>query len=103
VTMRHLRLLVVIAVSVLTSGIPHVLAAALDDECCTEACDGSLDGKRCPPNCERGTCAKVSVSLGAVLAPCLAPRPTRSEGAFVAALTPELPLVVAGVFHPPRA
>ena len=99
--LRSLRLLVVVAVSVLTSGIPHVLAAALDDECCNESCDGSLDGKRCPPNCERGTCAKVSVSLGAVLAPCLGPRPMRSETVFVTAVTPELPLVVAGVFHPP--
>lgn len=102
-TMRRLRLVVVIAVSVLTSGIPHVLAAAVDDECCTEACDGSPDGKRCPPNCNRGTCAKVSVSLGAVLAPTLGLWPTRSEGVFVAAATPELPLVVAGVFHPPIA
>ena len=102
-TMRHLRLLVVIAVSVLTSGVPHVLAAALEDECCAEACDRSLDGKRCPPNCERETCAKVSVSLGAVLAPCVGPSATCIERVLVAAMAPELPLVVSGVFHPPIA
>jgi hypothetical protein len=102
VTLRSLRLLVVFAVTALTSGIPHVVTAVMDDDCCTESCDG-LDGKRCPPNCDGGLCAKVHASLGAVLAPCLGPRPMSGRAVVVAQASPELPLVVTGVFHPPRA
>lgn len=101
-TMGHIRIFVAVAVTVFTSGVSQVVAAALDDECCVEACDGSLDGKHCPPNCT-GPCAKVSPSLGAVVAPCLGPRPTSGHDVVVANALPHLPLVVAGVFHPPIA
>jgi hypothetical protein len=101
VTLRSLRILVVLAITALTSGIPHIVEA-VDDDCCTESCDG-LDGKRCPPNCNSGLCAKVQASLGAVLAPCLGPRPMSVHSVVVAVASPELPLVVTGVFHPPRA
>lgn len=100
--LRSLRLLVVVTVTVLTSGIPHVVAATMDDDCCAESCDG-LDGKRCPPNCDSGSCAKVLASLGAVLAPCLSPRPVAARAVAVAEACPELPLVVTGLFQPPRA
>ncbi len=101
-TLRSLRLIVVFVVTALTSGIPHVVAAAMDDDCCTESCDGP-DGKRCPPNCDSGECAKVQASLGASLAPCLGPRPAAAGAVAVAEACPELPLVVTGVFHPPIA
>lgn len=101
-TSRSLRILVVLAISALTSGIPDVVAAAVGDDCCTESCDGP-GGERCPPNCDSGSCAKVQASLGAVLAPCLDPRPAGVRSILVALASPELPLVVAGVFHPPRA
>jgi len=99
---RSLRTLVVLAITALTSGIPHVVAAAMDDDCCTASCDG-LDGKRCPPNCDRGSCAKVQASLGAVLAPCPEPRPMSVRFVVVTQASPALPLVIAGVFQPPRA
>jgi len=102
VTLRSLRLIVVFVVTALTSGIPHVVSAAMDDDCCTEFCDG-FDGKRCPPNCDSGSCAKVLASLGAVLAPSLRPRPVTARAVAVAESSPELPLVVTGVFQPPRA
>lgn len=100
-TSRSLRMLVVLAIAALTSGIP-VVVAAVSDDCCTESCDGP-GGERCPPNCDSGSCAKVHASLGAVLAPCLGPQPTSVRSVVVALASPELPLVVAGVFHPPRA
>lgn len=101
-TLRSLRILVVLAVTALTSGIPQVVAAAMDDDCCAESCDG-FDGKRCPSNCNSGLCAKVHASLGAVLTPCFGPRPMSGRAVVVAQTSPELPLVVTGVFHPPRA
>lgn len=101
-TLRSLRLIVVFVVTALNSGIPHVVAAAMDDDGCTESCDG-FDGKHCPPNCDSGPCAKVHASLGAVLAPCLSPRPVTARAVAVAEACPELPLVVTGVFQPPRA
>jgi hypothetical protein len=102
VTLRSLRLIVLFAVTALTSGVPHVVAAAMDDDCCTESCDG-VDGKRCPPNCDSELCAKAFASLGAVLPPCLSPRPVTARSVAVAEACPELPLVVTGVFQPPRA
>jgi hypothetical protein len=43
------------------------------------------------------------VSLGAVLASSVGPPAGCIERVHVAAIAPELPLVVAGVFHPPIA
>jgi hypothetical protein len=102
VTFRSLRILVVLAVTALTSGIPHIVAAAMEDECCADSCDGP-DGKRCPPNCDSGVCAKVHASTGALMAPCLGPRSASVRAFVVAEASPELPLVVTGVFHPPIA
>lgn len=98
-----LRILVVITVTALTSGIPHVLAVALDDDCCTQACDGSLDGKRCPPNCDRGACAKVHAAVTAIAAPTHGVDATFGIAITLAQLPPALPLVTSGLFHPPRA
>ncbi len=100
-TSRSLRMLVALAIAALTSGIP-VVVAAVGDDCCTESCDGP-GGERCPPNCDSGSCAKVQASLGAILAPCLGLRPMSVRSVSVAFASPELPLVVTGVFHPPRA
>jgi hypothetical protein len=100
--MRLRRALVLVAVSVFASGIPQVLAAALDDDC-AEACDGALDGKHCPPNCDRGVCAKVHASLAAAAPPCFGPPATIVRTVVVAQALPRLPVVTAGVFHPPRA
>lgn len=99
---RRLRIAIVVAVTALSSGIPQVALAALDDDCCTSPCDG-FDGKRCPPNCPSGVCAKVHVSLGAVVAPSVGPRLITSRSIVIAEPTPQLPPVVTGVFHPPIA
>ncbi len=102
-TMRVLRALVLVAVGVFTSGVPQVLTAALDDDCAA-ACDGALDGKHCPPNCAQGICAKVHASLAVVGAPCPGPAgATIVRSVVVAQASPRLPVVTAGVFHPPRA
>ncbi|WP_242335776.1 MULTISPECIES: hypothetical protein [unclassified Anaeromyxobacter] len=101
--MRLLRVLVLVAVGVFTSGVPQVLTAALDDDCAA-ACDGALDGKHCPPNCAQGICANVHASLAVVGAPCPGPAAaTIVRSVVVAQASPRLPMVTAGVFHPPRA
>src|SRR5512133_594855 len=100
-SMRALRAFVLIAASVFTSGVPQVVAAALDDDCCVETCDGALDGKHCPPNCDRCACANGHASLAAVVVPFPGPRPTTEHARFAAHDSPELPLVTTGVFHPP--
>lgn len=98
--LRRVRVMVAIAVTALSSGIPHVVMAALDDDCCTEPCD-VFDGKRCPPYCQSVVCAKAQVSLGAVVASSVVPQPIRPQVVVVNHATPELPLVVNGPFHPP--
>jgi hypothetical protein len=104
VTVRVVRALLLVAVGLVVSGVPQFLAAALDDACCAEAaCDGSLDGKHCPPNCENGACAKLHASLAAADAPLDRPALTVSRSVVVAQAAPRLPSVTAGVFHPPRA
>lgn len=100
--LRPVRVMVAIAVTALSSGIHRVVIAALDDDCCTEACDG-FDGKRCPPNCKSVVCARAHVSLGAVVASSVVPQPIRPQAVVVNHATPELPLVVNGLFHPPIA
>ncbi len=101
--MRVLRVLVLVAVSVFTSGVPQVLAAAMEDDCAA-ACDGAPDGKHCPPNCAQGVCAKVHASLAAVATPCHCPAAaTIVRTVVVAHASPRLPVLTAGVFHPPRA
>ncbi|WP_242344958.1 hypothetical protein [Anaeromyxobacter terrae] len=101
--MRVLRVLVLVAVSAFTSGAAQILAAAMDDDCAA-ACDGALDGKHCPPNCAQGVCAKVHVSLATVATPCHCPAAaTIVRTVFVAQASPRLPVLTAGVFHPPRA
>jgi len=102
VTLRSLRILVVLVVTALTSGIPHVVAAAMDDDCCAESCDGP-DGRRCPPNCDGGLCAKVYASTGALMPPCLGTRSTSARAVVMAEASPALPLVVTSLFHPPIA
>jgi hypothetical protein len=100
---RVLRAFVLIAMSLFTSGVPQVMTAALDDDCCVETCDGALDGKHCPPNCDRGECAKAHASIIAIAAPFPGPGPSAEPAPFAAHATPQLPLVTSGVFHPPRA
>ncbi len=93
---------VALVVSVFT-GVPQLLAAAMEDDCAA-ACDGALDGKHCPPNCAQGVCATVHASLAAVEAPCHGPAAvTIVRTVVVAQASPRLPVLTSGVFRPPRA
>lgn len=100
--LRPLRVMVTIAVLGLSSGVPQGVMEALDDDCCTDPCDG-LDGKRCPPNCEGVICAKAHVSLGAVVASSFVPQPIRPHAVVADHAMPELPLVANELFRPPIA
>jgi hypothetical protein len=97
-----LRLLAAALVAAV-SGIPQAAYAALADDCCAERCESERDGRGCPPNCPSPSCVKVFPSavpqsrLDAVAAP----EPREPREAWIAA--PALPLVLSGVFHPPRA
>ncbi len=99
--MSLLRILVAVAVTALSAGIPQAVMAALDDDCCTEPCGGP-DG-RCPPNCRTGSCTEGQSSLGAVVAPSVGPQAMGPRAVVVAERAPRLPLGVTGPFHPPRA
>ena len=41
---RLLRIAVSAALIALASGVPHVVLAALDDDCCAAPCDGDVGG-----------------------------------------------------------
>ncbi len=102
-SLRIARLLLVLVLAALASGAPTVVRAALDEECCEHGCDSPDEGKPCPPGCS-GPCAKVATPLPITPAWCLIREPadarcTVSNGTRA----PVLPLVLSGVFHPPRS
>lgn len=85
------------------SGMPGVLASAFEDDCCAERCDGSLDGKTCPPGCAQSACGKAPRSVGAVAAVAFR-TPGPSSSCSVGSVTvPDLPVVDGGLFRPPIA
>jgi hypothetical protein len=97
--LRYLAAALVAAVS----GVPQAAWAALDDDCCVEHCQSERDGHGCPPNCPNATCVKVFPSAVAHSRPEAAVAPERSTLRVAWIIAPTLPLVVSGVFHPPRA
>ena len=99
---RLVRIAVSAALIALASGVPHVVLAALDDDCCAGPCDGDVGGKRCPPNCTQSACAKSIFCAAVPAAGVEAPHPESTEPAPVGVPAPALPLVTRGVFHPPR-
>jgi hypothetical protein len=98
---RYLRAAVAVLVVTITTGVPRAAAALLTDDCCLEQCDGERGGESCPSECTSATCVKVVVSA---VAPSRAPGPLMVEGrdALPASGMPVLPLVIGGVFQPPR-
>jgi hypothetical protein len=102
VSIRIARLLLVLVLAALASGAPTVVRAALDEECCEHGCDGPDEGKPCPPGCS-GPCAKVATPLPMSPSRWLARQPEARSVASTGAIAPVLPLVVTGVFHPPRS
>jgi len=101
VILRLVRLGLVLGLALVSSGLPQAVAAASDD-CCEEPCEGSLDGRHCPPNCSLGSCAKTRPAIGDAIGlttKLVAPR----AGVVVASDTaPVLPVPTSGLFHPPR-
>jgi hypothetical protein len=100
--LASLRVLLAVALVALVSGLPRAAYAVLVDDCCAEPCDGGSDGEQCPPSCTNVTCTKVF--------PSAVPPPTGDHVAaaadpaqrLVSTAAPALPLVLSGVFHPPR-
>lgn len=101
-TLRFARLVLVVALATLASGAPSVVRATLDADCCEQGCDAPDAGKPCPPDCS-GPCAKVATPLAAVPAPSLARAPVARSAVITCTIAPALPLLVSGVFHPPRS
>jgi hypothetical protein len=99
---RLLRLALAAALIALASGVPHAVLAALDDDECASPCDGDVGGKRCPPNCTQGACARSDLSAPIPLGIVELLRPDSMDLAPAGAVAPVLPLVTRGVFHPPR-
>lgn len=99
---RIARLLLVLVLAALASGAPTVVRAALDEECCEQGCERPDEGKRCPPDC-MGPCANSPTTLAAGPAQSLRRVPTARAAASTRTQAPVLPLVVTGVFHPPRS
>lgn len=98
----YLRVLFAAALVAIVSGLPQAGYAVLVDDCCAERCESERDGKSCPPNCPSASCLKVFPSAipqsrGAAVASV-----PRREPRADAVVGPELPLVLSGVFHPPR-
>lgn len=101
-SIRIARLLLALALAALTSGGPSVVRAALHEECCEQGCDYPDEGKPCPPDCG-GPCAKIATPLPATFARSLAHEPAARSCPSTGASAPVLPLVMSGVFHPPRS
>lgn len=99
---RIARLLLVLGVAALASGAPSVVRAALDEDCCEQGCDHPDERKPCPPNCS-GPCAKVATLVPIATTRYLAREPAARSMVSTGAIAPVLPLVVRGVFHPPRS
>jgi hypothetical protein len=102
VSLRIARLLLALALAVPASGAPAVVRAALDEACCEQGCDYPDEGQSCPPDCG-GPCAKVATPLPATTARSLAHAPAARSCPSTGASAPVLPLVMSGVFHPPRS
>lgn len=97
---RHVRAALAVVLVTIGSGVPRAAVALLDDDCCAERCE--TDGS-CTPDCASATCAKVVAPALAPAAP--APLSAHADGGAAASGTerPALPVVLGGVFHPPRA
>lgn len=98
---RLARAAIAVALVTIASGAPRAAVALLEDDCCVERCDGE-GGESCPPDCTRASCVKVVAS---VVAPPVASGPLADHvvGAVLpGAHRPVLPVVLGGVFHPPR-
>jgi hypothetical protein len=95
-----LRLLAAALVA-LVSGVPQAAWAAFGDDCCVERCESERNGDPCPPSCPSASCAKV-------FPPAVPPSRAAEvvdvevERRPLGAVAPALPLVLSGVFHPPR-
>jgi hypothetical protein len=100
--MRIARLLLVIVLAAITSGAPTVVRAAFDSECCEQGCNDSSERKPCAPDCT-GPCANAHTPLTAGAPQCFRREPTARSVVNNGADAPVLPLVVNGVFHPPRS
>jgi hypothetical protein len=99
---RLLRLAFCVALVALASGAPHVVLAAMDDDGCPGSCDADVGGKSCPPNCAHGVCAKTVVSVSWPVGDADEPVLPSSPAVALETCAPVLPLVVAGMFHPPQ-
>jgi len=101
--LRWARLAVSVALIAIASGAPQTVLAAIGAlDCCADPCDGEREGEGCPPDCSHGACVKV---LRSIVAPAMAFERTAREGVERGSLSdaaPVLPLVVQGLFHPPR-
>jgi hypothetical protein len=98
--LRLARVLIAIAMAIVASGMSTALAWVAD-ECCDDGCPGALDGN-CPPNCS-SPCAKIRAALDAQATPTLSLPREESSFACGDPAAPDLPLIVTGVFHPPRS
>jgi hypothetical protein len=98
---RSPRLLAAVLVAVL-SGVPQAAWAAAGDDCCGERCESERDGRDCPPNCPSPSCAKVFPSAVPPSRAGSLDAPDRAEPGVAGIAAPALPLVLSGVFHPPR-
>jgi hypothetical protein len=101
--LRFIRAALAVVFMAIVSGVPQAVYAAVVDDCCAERCDSERDGRGCPPNCPSPSCVKVfppavlqSRAAGAVAL-------ARQEPGATRVVAPVLPLVLSGVFHPPRA
>lgn len=99
---RIARLLLVLGLAALASGAPSVVRAALGAVCCEQSCDDPDEGKPCPPDCS-GPCAKLATPLAANPARSLERDPAARSNTSTGVNAPVLPLVVSGLFHPPRS
>ena len=101
-TVRLLRVALSVAFIALASGVPNAVLAAFDEGDCGAPCEADAGGKRCPPNCTQGTCARSIFSVSDPVLAAEAPLPDSTELASAGVAAPVLPLVTRGVFHPPR-
>lgn len=101
-TMRIPRVLLVLVLAAITSGAHSVVRAALNEDCCKQGCHDPSDRAPCPLECV-GPCAHATTTLAASAAPYVGREPTARSTATRATARPVLPLVITGVFQPPRA
>jgi hypothetical protein len=102
VSLRIARLLLALVLAIVASGAPSVVRAAFDEECCEQGCDDPDEGTPCSPDCS-GPCANAAHPLVPMPARSLAREAAARSSARMDTVVPVLPLVVTGVFHPPRS